>query len=489
MHSKKNSGWYSAFKAKDARFDGRMFVGVSSTGIYCRPICSAPLAKEENCTFYASAAAAELAGFRPCFICRPELAPGSAPIDATSALAHKTARLLEEHCGSEGNISDYARRLGCSDRHLRRAFKTEFSVTPIQYLQTCRMLLAKKLLTDTDLAVTDVAIAAGVSSLRRFNELFKQRYGLSPTAFRKRTCTTKEHNGNLTLLLCYRPPYQWRQILDFLARRAIPGVEAVTENSYLRTVSYPRPGQKNLSGWIAVAHRPEKNALTVTVNPELLPVLTHLLVRVRHLFDLYCCPDAVSETLSVLNDIRPGLFLPGTRLPGCFEPFEMVVRAILGQQITVKAAGTLAGRLAQTYGTVVETGRNMLTHAFPAAGDIAALSGEIADHLGPLGITRTRAKTISLLARRLVDGEIDCTACAQPEAEIDRLMSIPGIGAWTAQYIAMRALSWPDAFPATDLGIRKALAPLSVADIFRKAESWRPWRGYATISLWNSFNA
>ena len=478
--------WYAAFKAKDARFDGRFFVGVSSTGIYCRPVCPAKLPKEENCAFYASAAAAEQAGYRPCLMCRPELAPGAAPIDATFALASKAARLLEENCGSGQNVEEYVHRLGCSDRHLRRAFAAAFKVPPVQYLQTCRLLLAKNLLTDTDLSVTEVAMAAGFGSLRRFNDLFKTQYRLSPTALRKQAAGAKRSDGEVTVMLGYRPPYQWRQILDFLAGRAIPGVEAVNDDGYVRTVQYATGEQKRVYGWMRVGHRPPKNALTVTVSSALLPALPHALARVRNLFDLHCYPDAVYESLSAMNAIRPGLCVPGTRLPGCFEPFEMAVRAVLGQQITVKAAGTLAGRLAQTYGTPVETGVEGLTHAFPSAHDIAALDGDIANRLGPLGITRVRAHTILSLARKMADGELDFTICVQPEAEIKKLLSIPGIGAWTAQYIAMRAMGWPDAFPHTDYGVKKALAPLSEKEILEMAVSWRPWRGYATINLWNS---
>ena len=486
MLNSENHARYAAFKAKDARFDGRFFVGVSSTGIYCRPICPAKLPKEENCAFYETAAAAEQAGYRPCLMCRPELAPGAAPIDATSTLVRKAARLLEGNRGSGHTIGEYAHRLGCSDRHLRRAFMAEFNVSPVQYLQTCRLLLAKNLLTDTDLSVTDVAMAAGFGSLRRFNDLFKRQYRLSPTALRKRTSSAKGNDNTVTLALGYRPPYQWRQILDFLAGRAIPGVEAVNDDSYIRTVHYVNGEQKHVYGWIRVGHRPQKNALAVTVNSALLPALPHLLARVRNLFDLYCYPDAVYETLSVMNTINCGLCVPGSRLPGCFEPFEMAVRAVLGQQITVKAAGTLAGRLAKAYGTPVETGMEGLIRTFPSAHDIVALGGDIADHLGPLGITRARANTILALAQKIANREIDFTLCVQPETEIKKLLSIPGIGGWTAQYIAMRAMGWPDAFPHTDHGVKKALAPLSENEILSMAETWRPWRGYATINLWNS---
>jgi 3-methyladenine DNA glycosylase/8-oxoguanine DNA glycosylase len=477
--------WYAAFKAKDTRFDGRLFVGVSSTGIYCRSVCRAKLPKAENCTFYATAAEAEQAGFRPCLICRPELAPGNAPVDATSALAHRTARLLEELCGSEQSMEEVAHRLGCTDRHLRRAFTAEYSVSPVQYLQTCRLLLAKNLLTDTDLSVIEVAMAAGFGSLRRFNDLFKKQYNLVPTALRQQAVAAKSKESNVTLTLGYRPPYQWQQMLDFLALRAIPGVETVRDGEYIRTVHFETSEQRHVYGWIRVGHQPQKNALTITVDIALLPVLTQVLARVRHLFDLYCDPEAVYETLESMNDIRPGLCVLGTRVPGSFDPFEMAVRAVLGQQITVKGARTLAARLVETYGVPIQTGIEGLTHVFPLPEGILALDGPISNHLGPLGITGARANTIFELARVLVQKDVDFNFCAQPETEMQKLMTVPGIGAWTAQYIAMRAMGWPDAFLHTDYGVKKALEPRTPKEILDLAEVWRPWRSYATINLWN----
>lgn len=486
MQNANSHAWYAAFKAKDARFDGRFFVGISSTRIYCRPVCPAKLPQEKNCSFYESAAEAEQAGYRPCLMCRPELAPGAAPIDATSALVLKAARLLEENCGSGQNIEEYVRRLGYSSRHLRRAFAAAFKVPPVQYLRTCRLLLAKNLLTETNLSVLEVAMSAGFGSLRRFNDVFKKQYRLAPTDLRKRLSKAKFNDGNVSLTLGYRPPYQWERMLEFLGRRAIPGVEVTRDDGYLRTVHYVDGEQKHIYGWLRVGPKPRKNALTVTVSPSLLPVLPQVLARVRNLFDLYGDPGSVDETLAAMNDIRPGLYLPGTRLPGCFEPFELAVRAVLGQQVTVKAAGTLAGRLAATYGTAIDTGLDGLTHAFPAASEIAALGGDISDHLGPLGITRSRAAAIAGLARKLISGELDFGLCAQPEEEIKKLTAIPGLGAWTAQYIAMRVMGWPDAFPYTDHGVKSALAPLSEREILKMAEAWRPWRAYATINLWHS---
>jgi AraC family transcriptional regulator of adaptative response / DNA-3-methyladenine glycosylase II len=479
-------GLYAAFKAKDARFDGRFFVGISSTGIYCRPVCRARRPKPENCTFYHTAAEAEQAGYRPCLLCRPELAPGSSIADASANLVYRAARMLEENCGSGLSLDELAARLGYTDRHLRRVFTAEYHVSPVQYLQTCRLLLAKNLLTDTNLSVLEVAMAAGFGSLRRFNDLFKKQYSLSPTVLRKRVSEEKQHHGDVTLALGYRPPYPWEEMLHFLAGRAISGVDRVKDDEYMRTVHFATAEEKHVYGWVRVGHKPKKNALAVTVSETLLPVLPQVLARVRHLFDLYCDPAAVYETLKVMNDIRPGLCVPGTRLPGCFNAFEMAVRAVLGQQITVKAASTLAARIAQTYGTPIQTGIEGLTHVFPSPEDILALNGPIENDLGRLGVIAARAKTIYELARAIVQEEIDVDLPAQPEEEMKKLMAIRGIGSWTAQYIAMRAMEWPDAFLETDAGVKKALQPYTSKELLKMAEAWRPWRSYATVNLWNT---
>lgn len=481
-----NTGLYTAYKVKDVRFDGRFFVGIASTGIYCRPVCKARLPKEENCTFYRSAAEAEQAGFRPCLLCRPEIAPGSSIADATLTLAHKASRMLEENCGSGQSLKEIAAQLGCRDRHLRRAFAAEYNVSPVQYLQTCRLLLAKNLLTETDLTVLDIAMGAGFGSLRRFNDNFKKHYRLSPTSLRKNMREGRERNGNITISLGYRPPYLWKKLLDFFAFRAIPGVELVRDNQYIRTVHLLDASQKHIYGWISVKNNPQNSTLSVTVSETLLPVLPQVRERVRQLFDLYCNADAVYETLAPMNEIRPGLCSAGTRLPGSFDSFEMSVRAVLGQQITVKAAATLAGRLVAAYGTAVQTGVNGLTHVFPTPEDILNLAGPIENHLGPLGITARRAKTIYALADAFAHKKINLALYAQPEVEIKKLMGISGIGSWTAQYIAMRAMGWPDAFLETDAGIKKALAPHTPKELLHMAEIWRPWRSYATINIWNS---
>jgi AraC family transcriptional regulator of adaptative response / DNA-3-methyladenine glycosylase II len=477
---------YAAFKAKDARFDGRFFVGISSTGIYCRPVCRAKQPKAENCTFYRTAAEAEQAGYRPCLLCRPELAPGASVTDATADLICRAARMLEENCGNGLSLEEIAGRLGCSSRHLRRVFTAEYNVSPVQYLQTCRLLLAKNLLTDTDLPILEVAMAAGFQSLRRFNDLFRKRYRLSPTALRKHAAEGKKRNDNMILALGYRPPYRWEEMLAFLAERAIAGIETVKNGEYARTVHLAGADGKRVRGWVKIGHKPEKNALSVAISESLLPVLPQVLARVRHLFDLHCSPDAVYDILQGMNDIRPGLCRPGIRVPGCFDAFETAVRAVLGQQITVKAAGTLAARIVERYGSPVQAGFKGLTHIFPLPEDLLALGGDIAKHFGALGVTSARANTIYMLAHAFAQGKIDFGLCADPKKEMRKLMMIRGIGCWTAQYIAMRTMGWPDAFLETDSGVKKALPGRTAKELRVMAQAWRPWRSYATMNLWNT---
>ncbi|MCI9156988.1 MAG: helix-turn-helix domain-containing protein [Lawsonibacter sp.] len=482
--AERDDALYTAFKAKDTRFDGRFFVGISSTGVYCRPVCWARQAKRSSCTFFSSAAEAEQAGYRPCLLCRPELAPGNSLVDATSALARKAARLLDENCGNGQSLEQLAARLGCTDRHLRRVFLDEYHVTPVQYLQTCRLLLAKNLLTDTDLSVLEVAMAAGFGSLRRMNDLFQKQYKLSPTALRKRASEGKKHTGSITVTLGYRPPYRWEEMLEFLAGRAIQGVEKVEKGRYYRAVRLPDRTGKPCAGWVQVSRHPKKDGLNVTMSDTLIPVLSQILSRIRRLFDLYCDPDAVYAVLQVMDELQPGLCVKGRRVPGCFEPFETAVRAILGQQITVKAASTLARRMAAKLGTPVETGIDGLTCTFPTAADIIALGDSIQERLGTLGVIAARSTCIRALAEGLKRGEIQLDQSADPEREMEKLQAIRGIGGWTAQYVAMRTMGWPDAFLETDAGVKHALPDRSAKELLALAERWRPWRSYAVVNLW-----
>ena len=459
-------------QAHDARFDGCFFIAVSSTGIYCRPVCRVKAPKRENCTFYASAALAEAAGYRPCLRCRPELAPGNASVDAGARIAHQAATLIENGALTDLGMDGIARRTGVTTRHLRRVFQTEFGVTPIGFAQTQRLLLAKRLLTDTALPMAVVAFSAGYNSLRRFNASFQERYRLTPEQLRKaRVDSTVDA---LTLDLGYRPPYDWDTLIGFLGARAIGGVEAVDPSAYRRTVQIVQRGRAH-NGWIEI-RRPDhrRSLMRVVASASLAQVVPAVLARVKHLMDLSCSPVQIGEALGH----RPGL-----RVPGAFDGFEIAVRAILGQQVSVAAARTLACRIAHAFGTPVETPYEGLCRAFPTAGAIADLDVE---RLAQLGVLPSRARTILALARMLAEGSIHLEPGVNVAATIDRLQSIAGIGEWTAQYIAMRALAWPDAFPHTDLGVMKALQEKNPRRVLEAGEAWRPWRAYAVMHLWTS---
>jgi len=484
MIEKETSGFYEAFRSKDPRFDGRFFVGVASTKIYCRPVCKAKLPKEENCTFYETAAQAEANGYRPCLLCRPEIAPGTSTTDAVVTLAYRASKLIEETCSNVQGMQEIAQSLNCSERHLRRSFYSQFHVTPIQYLQTCKLLLAKTLLSDTKLSILDVAIASGFHSLRRFNDVFKEHYKLTPTGFRKHTKTNHLPSSEICVSLGYRPPYNWSEMLNFLANRAIAGVEVIKDETYYRGVSFVSKG-KEISGIIVVRNDSKRNVLNVTLDLALLPQLPYILSRVRHLFDLSCEPHIIYERLSQMNNLNPEYCRLGTRLPGSFEPFEMCVRAILGQQITVKAARTLAGRIVEKYGMPIESSIEGITHVFPTPKKVLTLQDNIEEHLGLLGVIKTRSNTILALAIAFDRKSIDFYHPANPQAEIEKLIKLPGIGLWTAHYIAMRAMGYSDAFPHTDLGVMKALETKKPKEILEIAKPWHPWRAYATINLWN----
>lgn len=474
---------YQAFKSKDPRFDGQFFVGISSTGIYCRPTCSARVAKEENCNFFKTAAEAEKSGYRPCLICRPELAPSI--IGEQKTIASRAAIFLEENCGSDLSISEMAKELDCSDRHLRRVFMDEYEVSPVEYLQTCRLLLSKNLLTETNLSITDIAMASGFGSLRRFNELFKEKYRLSPTKFRKQLENGKSSESEITISLGYKSPYNWNQILNFLSMRAIPGVEIVRDGSYFRTIRQRGRDDIEYFGWIKVSNLPDKNSLSLTISESLIKVLPHIIAKVKRLFDLRSDPDLIYDALKEMNELKDNLCINGTRIPGCADEFELSVRAVLGQQITVKAASTLAGRIAKKYGMPIETDIEGLNVIFPSPEEILKLDGDIEDNLGSLGIINSRAKAIEKLAEFFAVQKNISGSIIYQEDIIEKLIKIPGIGPWTANYIAMRGFCFTDIFLETDYGIKKALAPMNSKEILAEAEKWKPWRSYAVINIWN----
>lgn len=469
---------YRAMLAHDARFDGCFFTGVSSTGVYCRPVCRVKAPKRENCTFFASAALAEASGYRPCLRCRPELAPGNADIDAGQRIAHQAASLIENGALTDLGMAAIARRAGVTTRHLRRVFHAEFGVSPIDFAQTQRLLLAKRLLTDTALPITVIAFTSGFNSLRRFNATFQERYRLSPRKLRK--CRPDTDTDALRLDLSYRPPYAWETLISFLAARAIGGVEAVDPTAYRRTVQIVQRGCTH-AGWIEIRPDPHHPVMQVLASASLAQVIPAVLARVKHLLDLSCSPVQIGQALGSLTAHRPGL-----RVPGAFDGFEIAVRAILGQQVSVAAARTLACRIAQAFGIPVDSPFPALSRAFPLAGQIANLEME---DLAQLGVLPSRARTILALARMLAEGSIRLEPGVNVAETIDRLQSIAGIGEWTAQYIAMRALAWPDAFPHTDLGVMKALNEKNPKRLLEAGEAWRPWRAYAVMHLWTSGSA
>jgi AraC family transcriptional regulator of adaptative response / DNA-3-methyladenine glycosylase II len=463
---------YQALLSRDRRFDGRFFVGVRTTGIYCRPICRVRAPKASSCTFYDTAVAAEAAGFRPCLRCRPELAPGVSLVDSPNALAVAAAHMLDAGVG-QGDLTEIARRTGVGERHLRRVFHAHFGVTPIAYAQTQRLLLAKRLLTETNLAIAEIALLAGFGSLRRLNALFRSRYRLAPTDMRRQR-SASEPESMLTLSLDYRPPFDWDGLLAFFAARAVPQVEQVADGRYRRCVRGWSPASPG--GWIEVSHDPVHARVRLAISDRLRADLVPLLAAVRRQFDLDCDPDRVNAALGELARNRPGL-----RLPGAIDGFEQAVRAILGQQVSVAAATTLAGRIAQIHGTPLATPHGALTRLFPSAADIARLA--VSD-LTALGVLPTRAASILALAGAVAAGGLILDAGAAVDRTCAQLVALPGIGEWTAQYIALRCLSWPDAFPHTDLIIRRAFPGLTPQQVLSAAECWRPWRGYATLHLW-----
>jgi AraC family transcriptional regulator of adaptative response / DNA-3-methyladenine glycosylase II len=473
---------YNAYTSRDPRFDGVFFVGVTSTGIYCRPVCTARTPKAANCRFFESAEAAEKARFRPCLRCRPELAPGQAPVDGAHRIAGMIVQRIDEGMlDGDAGLERIADQFGWSSRQIRRILQQEVGVSPIELLQTRRLLLAKQLLTETALPVTEVAFASGFSSLRRFNDAFARRYGMPPTRLRKVADGTAVLSpaASITLQLSYRPPFDWAGLLDFLGARALRGVERVEGDAYLRTI---RLGTH--TGWVRVRHAPKQRALLVELPQTLTPVLPALLGRLRHLFDLSARPDVIAARLTGDAVLAKAVKQrPGLRVPGAFDGFELAVRAVLGQQVSVKAATTVAARLVDAFGQPVATPHEGLTHLTPSA---TRLAGASLDDVASLGIVRARAQSIIVLARAVESGSLRLDPGARPEAIMDQLMTLPGIGAWTAQYIAMRALRWPDAFPKEDLIVRKRLGGVTATQAETLSQPWRPWRSYATLHLWGA---
>ena len=466
---------YRALRSRDARFDGVFFTGVTSTGIYCRPVCPTKTPKVENCRFFGSAATAEKAGFRPCLRCRPELAPQTA---AGAGLVETLMHRLQVKGNMEADVADLVAMSGYSERHLRRQFIAECGLPPVAMLQTRRLLFAKQLLQDTSLPVTDIALSAGFQSLRRFNALFKERYGLAPTAIRQARVAVED---NITLRLDYRPPLHWPSMLSYLKFRITPGMDLIQGDEYVRTVQFgPR------KGWLRLGLGDRPNSLAVTVPLSLAPVLGEVLARVRQVCDLDAHPQAIDAVLGADPVLRSFVEArPGLRVPGAWSPFELASRTILGQQVSVAGANTLMGRLAERFGDKVETPWPELKLVSATAESVAAAS--IAD-LARVGMPGKRAEGLRALAQALASGQITLLPGDDMAATMAKLKALPGIGEWTAQYLAMRAMRHPDSFPAGDLGLRKALASgerlPGERETLAMAEAWRPWRSYAALHLW-----
>jgi AraC family transcriptional regulator of adaptative response / DNA-3-methyladenine glycosylase II len=478
---------YLAMKARDARFDGCFFTGVTSTGIYCRPVCRVRTPKRENCRFFGHAAQAESAGFRPCLRCRPELAPHSVAWsiqDASYILAHQAVRMLDEpEAWGDGNpsVERLAQRLGVSDRHVRRIFEDQFGVSPVQYLQTRRLLTAKQLLADTRLPITQIALISGYASVRRFNAAFAEHYGLNPTQLRREG--SGPAGDGLLIRLGYRPPYDVQAMLGFFAKRQIAGVEHVTATALARTVSVHSGGTVH-KGWIAVEFDETRHQAVLRVADTLREVLPIVIHRVRAVLDLDADPRAINAVLHASFPQGDGL-----RVPGSLSGYELAVRAVLGQQITVAAARTLAQRLVDRFGEPVETPFGQLNRLFPEPQFLAQAEG---DALGQLGIVKQRQAAIVAIARAVAEGTVQLHGGADVHATTEALKQLPGIGDWTAQYIAMRALRWPDAFPSGDVALHKALGvggtPNPARAALAASENWKPWRSYAVIRAWASMN-
>jgi AraC family transcriptional regulator of adaptative response / DNA-3-methyladenine glycosylase II len=474
---------YRALKLRDARFDGRFFTAVRTTKIYCRPICPARTPLSKNVTFFPTAAAAQEAGFRPCLRCRPETAPDMGAWRGTSNTVSRGLALIELGALDASCVEELATRLGLGERQLRRLFRVHLGASPIAVAQTRRILLAKQLVHETRLPMTEIAFAAGFGSVRRFNETFQAMYGRPPSELR-RLCgedIAVADGGELSLLLRYQPPYDWPAMLEFLRARAIPGMERVADNSYTRTFSLG--GAQG-----AVRVRPaEGNALRVDIRTGKLSILPGIIARLRRVFDLAADPLAIAAHLATDPSLAPLVSRrPGLRVPGAWDGFELAMRAVLGQQITVAGAVQLAGRMVAQYGEPLRrSDDDGLSHVFPEPAALARAK------LTSLGMPASRAATLSAIAVAVVANPDLLGAHLGLEEAIKRLRSIRGVGEWTAQYIALRQLREPDAFPAADIGLLRAFADEegrrpAASELLEKAEKWRPWRAYAAQHLWTS---
>jgi len=471
---------YRALRSKDERFDGRFFTGVRSTGIYCRPICPARTPLRRNLTFFKTAAAAEEAGFRACLRCRPESTPGTPDWMPSCDTVSRALRRIQAGGLDELGAAPFAAGLGVSERHLHRLFRRHLGASPARVARSRRAHFARRLIGETSLSMTQVAFSAGYGSIRRFNAAIQATFGKTPTELRRRPgrAGAAEDGQFLALELPYRPPYRLTELLSFLRPRCVPGVEQVLEDGYLRTF-------RTAAGpaWFEVRALPVRPALELRVPASLLPDLFPISERVQTLFDLRADPAVIAEQLAQWQPAGIELGPPGLRLPGAFDGYELGVRAILGQQVSVRGATTLAGRLVERYGEACDLRPACaLDRLFPEPSRLAGAD------LCAIGLPRARARAISCLSERVAAGRLELCPGADPEEVRGALSAIPGIGPWTADYICMRALSHPDSFPCADLGLRRAASrtgePITAAQLDRLSQAWRPWRSYAALALW-----
>ncbi len=512
---------YQALAARDHRFDGVFYVGVTTTGIYCRPVCPARTPRSTRCKFFASAAAAERRGFRPCLRCRPELAPHArsavehAPVDIVRARAIAAGERIAGGALDQHGLDALAAELGISARHLERVVEREFGASPVGLAQTRRLLTAKQLLTETSLPMSTIAMASGFRSVRRFNALFQSRYGLAPGALRKQAPSAQPlphsaraqrvqqdthatDNTSVRVSLHAREPLDWPRLCAYLGARAMPGVECVDSAPgwrYQRVVSL-----QGHTGIVSITESDRSGRLRAELSLSLLPVLVPLLARLRALLDLDASPHMINAHLSADPMLAPLVATaPGIRVAGAMHPFELAIRAVLGQQVSVRGATTLAGRLVQAVSEPLDGAfaGSALTHAPFTASRLADASEQL---IASIGLPRARARTVKALAVAVASGTLPAladeprggmhkNALAPTLASIgfhEAFTALPGIGPWTAEYVAMRALRDPDAFPDADLALRKAAGGLSASQLRKHAERWRPWRAYAAMHLWNS---
>lgn len=473
---------YRALCSRDPRFDGRFFVAVTTTGVYCRPICPAPTPHVTHIRFYPCAAAAEAAGFRGCRRCHPEASPGSPDWNIRADLVARALRLIADGVVDTEGVAGLASRLCVSERHLRRELVAEVGVGPLVLARTRRAQTARLLIDQTNLSLTTIAFTAGFASIRQFNETMQVSFGCAPSALRRRVSVESAGTGKLALHLSYRPPFDAASLLVYLGQRALPGVEEVSSDCYRRTIVLP--GSR---GIIELEPQEKTHTILLRVQFDAVNDLSTLVQHCRHLFDLDGDPAAITAFLATDPFLAPLVTArPGLRLPGAIDGFELAVRAILGQQISGASVRTLAGRVVAALGEPLEQPHGTLTHFFPKPERIAQ-----ADLQG-LGLTRSRMTTLQALARAVLKDGLILDRGADRERTRAHLLTLPGVGPWTAEYIAMRALGDPDAFPVTDLGLRHAFEQQgegsSPKQIERHAEMWRPWRAYAAHHLWASLS-